>query len=76
MDKQEFLDNVAELFEDTPREKFTMDLEFKNLDEWSSLSALSVIAMADEAYDVEVTGSELRAINTLEELYNLINKKL
>lgn len=75
MNKENFLKLVAEQFDDTPEEVFTMDLKFKSLDEWSSLIALSIISMVDDEYDKQITGADLRSVSTIEELYNLVEQK-
>ena len=49
--------------------------EYKNLDEWSSLIALSIIAMVDEEYDVALKGDDIRNTVTIEDLYNLVKSR-
>ena len=75
MELKEFVQKFAEEFDDTPVEKFTPETVFKSLDEWSSLSALSIIAMVDENLEKRVTGADLRSCNTIEDLFNLVMKK-
>lgn len=75
MNKEDFLRLFAEQFDDTPQETFTMDLRFKDLDEWSSLAALSIISMVDEEYDKQISGADLRSVNTVGELFELIQNK-
>ena len=53
MTTEKFLKNFANLFDETDPSEITLSTEFRNLDEWSSLITLSVIAMADEEYDVK-----------------------
>lgn len=76
MDLQSFIQNFAAQFEDTDAGEITAETEFKNLDEWSSLLALSVIAMVDEEYDVQLKGNDMRSANTIEELYNIVKSKI
>ena len=52
MEIKEFIQNFADQFDDTDASVFTSETKFKELEEWSSLTALSVIAMIDEEYDV------------------------
>ena len=52
MKLNEFIENFANQFDDTDVSEITAATEFKALDEWSSLVALSIIAMVDEEYDV------------------------
>ena len=75
MDIKEFIANFAEQFEDTDASEITASTEFKNLDEWSSLIALSVIAMVDEEYDVTIKGDDIRNSNTVEALFNTVKAK-
>lgn len=49
---------------------------FKELDEWSSLIALSVMAMADEEYDAQLKGDDILASRTIEDLYNRVASKV
>ena len=48
MEINEFIDNLAAQFDDTSADQLKPETEFRKLDEWSSLIALSIIAMADE----------------------------
>ena len=54
MDLNDFIEHFAEQFDETEKIVFTAETVFKELDEWSSLIALSVMAMADEEYDVQL----------------------
>lgn len=76
MDLKNFIENFSNQFEDTDPSGITATTEFKNLDEWSSLTALSVIAMVDEEYDVALKGADITSSNTVEDLFNLVNSKL
>ena len=71
MDIKEFIEKFAEAIEieDATLNEST---KFKDLNEWSSLAALDILAMIDEEYDVTLTGKDIRSANTLEELYNLV----
>ena len=75
MEINEFIEKFAEIFDDTDASALTPETNFRDLDEWSSLSALGVIALADEEFDVELSGAEMRSANTIQELYNLITSK-
>ena len=75
MTLEEFIENFAGEFDETPAEQFTAATEYKTLDEWNSLTALSIIAMVDDACGKTITGADLRAHATIEELYNYIESK-
>ncbi len=72
---QEFLKNFAEQFDDTPIESISLSTHFKDLEEWSSMTALSIIAMVDECYGKKLTGDDIRKSNTVEDLYTVVNNK-
>ena len=72
MELQSFIENFANQFDDTDRATFKGETVFRALEEWSSLIALSVIAMVDEEYDVRIKGDDIRNASTIEDLYNLV----
>ena len=75
MELKDFVEKFAEQFDDTPIEELQPNVEFKELDEWSSLIALSVIAMVDEEYDVTIVGEDIRESVTIEDLFNRVKVK-
>jgi len=76
MEIQEFIEKFAEQFDDTEPEVFKPETKFRELDEWSSLVALSIIAMIDVEYDVTLKGSEMRQAETIQELFDIVQSKL
>lgn len=75
MDEKTFLQNFAEQFDDTDASQITMSTVFHDLDEYSSLIALSIIAMIDEEYDVQLKGDDMRSAVTVEDLFNIVKSK-
>lgn len=75
MELNEFVAHFAEQFEDTDASVFTPETKFRELEEWSSLLALSIIAMVDEEYDVALKGNEMKTANTIEELFDIVKAK-
>ncbi len=72
MELKEFIENFAAQFDETDASEIKAETVFKELDEWSSLIALSVIAMVDEEYEVTLKGEDIRTSNTVEDLFNLV----
>ena len=64
------------MFENTDASQIAPATEFKKLEEWSSLTALSVIAMVDDEYEVRIKGDDIRNSNTVEDLFNLVKAKI
>ena len=71
MTLDEFVKAFAAEFDDTPVEQFTPATNYRELEEWGSLVALSIISMSDDEMDIQITGAELRNAQTIEELYKL-----
>ena len=75
MNINEFVQHFAEQFEETEASEFKAETKFHDLDEWSSLIALSVIAMVDEEYDVTLKGADIENAITIEDLFNTVQSK-
>lgn len=73
---EEFVGLFAEQFDDTDASEITATTVFHDLNEWSSLIGLSVIAMVDEEFDIALKGEDVRTSVTVEDLYNKVIAKL
>lgn len=76
MDINQFVNDFAECFDDTEMSEFTPLLVFKDLEEWSSLQGLGIIAMCKKNYGVKVTGAEIRECDTVQDVFELVKTKL
>lgn len=75
MELNSFISDFANLFEETNPSDITASLIYKELDEWDSLIAFSLIAMVKVKYGKSLNGSEIRSCVTLEDLFNLLKSK-
>lgn len=75
MELNEFVAHFAEQFDDTDASVFTPETVFHELDEWSSLIGLSVIAMVDEEYGVALKGDDVKSSVTIEDLFNKVKAR-
>lgn len=75
MDLKEFIAAFADQFDDTDPSEIQAATRFHDLDEWSSLIGMGVIALAKTQYGKTITGAEIRACVTVEDLFNLIKNK-
>lgn len=75
MEIKEFIENFANQFDETDPAEITAATEFKNLEEWSSLTALSIIAMVDEEYDIALKGDDIRNATTVQDLFQTVQAK-
>jgi len=76
MDINDFIKNFASQFEDTESIDFTAETHFKELNEWSSLTSLVIIAMVDEEYGVKIKGDDFRNSTTIKDLFEILKSRL
>ena len=75
MDLQDFITNLAEQFDETDASEIQADTRYQELNEWSSLMAISIIAMIDEEYNISVTGADIRNSDTIGALFEVVKSK-
>ena len=72
--QNKLLELMNEVFEDIDTSNFNLSTEFKNNDEWDSMTSLSLITALDQEFGVSISGEEINKITTIEELINFINE--
>lgn len=75
MEINDFIQNFYSQFDDTDSSEFKPETKFREIEEWSSLSALSIMAMIDEEYDVQLNAVEMRQAMTIQDLFDLVKSK-
>ncbi len=70
---EKLIETLSEIFEMEPLNMKPTD-KFKDYEEWSSLVQLSLIAIVNENYGVTITKGDLENINTIQDIYDFINK--
>ena len=75
MEINEFIANFANQFDETEPSEIKLDTKFHELDEWSSLTGMGVIAMSKTIYGKTITGKEIKECVTVEDLFNLLANK-
>lgn len=75
MELREFIENFADQFDETDPQEINAETEFHELEEWSSLSGMGIIAMAKTEYGKTITGKELRECKTVKDVFNLVASK-
>ena len=76
MEIKEFIEKFEDVFEDTDISTLTPETQFRELDEWTSMIALSTMAMVSDEYDVELTADEMRSANTFQDLFDTVKSHL
>ena len=75
MNIESFIKEFAEQFDDIPTDAFRADTLFKENEGWSSMTALSIIAMVDQNYSVRLTGDEIKRSSTIQHIYDIVAQK-
>lgn len=76
MDIQEFINHFEDVFDETDVSTLKPETNFRELDEWSSMTALATMAMVSDEYDVELTADEMRKNNTFIDLFNVVKSHM
>jgi len=75
MEIKEFIADFADQFDDTELSEFTPETIYRDLDEWSSLNGLAILNMISKKYGVKITPTEIKATNTIQEVFDLMVSK-
>lgn len=73
IDKEQFLDKVKTIFDETPHATIMFHTDFKQLDEWNSLLALSLIVLIEDNYSILISPDQIENSKTFEDLFLSIN---
>jgi acyl carrier protein len=69
---EEFIENFYEILDDVDVQAIHKDTDFKNLDDWDSMTKLMLIAMVHEKYEKQIKGVDIQESTTLEHLHSRI----
>lgn len=75
MDINQFVKDFADEFLDTDPSEFSADTMYKDLDEWSSMTAMAIMTMIENKYGVSVSMIEIRTADTVGSLFSVIESK-
>ena len=70
--KDKLIEIVKEAFEE---DNVNFNDELDSYDNWDSLSRLSLIALVDEYFDVQISDKEFNEFNTISDLFELLKNK-
>ena len=75
MELDKFILDFANQFDETDISEIQAETHFHDLEEWSSVIGMCVMAMAKTEYGKTITGTEIKNCVTVEDLFNLIASK-
>lgn len=73
VDKEKFLEQFRELFDETDPNEIDFQTKFKDLEEWSSLIVLSLIVQFEDNYQIKLSPLHIKESSTIEDLFKLTN---
>lgn len=76
MELNQFVESFSAQLENEEGVAVEAETKFRDLAEWSSLTALTIIAMADDEYNVKLTGDDIRNSHTVKDLYEKVKAKI
>ncbi len=71
MEMTEFIEKFAEAIEVEDATVLTPDTDFRDLEEWSSISVMLLIAFYDEEFNKEIGSAEIKGCKNIKDLYDL-----
>ena len=74
MEIKEFIKQLEEEFEEIEKGTLNPETNFRDIDEWSSMHALIIIALIDVEYEVTVGGEDLVKMETIQDLFDFVEK--
>lgn len=72
---EDLIEKLEAEFDEIKPGSLKENTSFKDLEEWSSMQALVVIALVDEHYEVALSGEDLMQCETVKDIYNKIIEK-
>jgi acyl carrier protein len=74
MSIEQLIKVIQDEVDDLDLKNLTPDTVFVELEGWSSLYGLILMALVSTEYNVELSGQQIRTIRTVQDLYNIINQ--
>ena len=71
MDVNEFIPAIADAVELSNVEELSATTQFRDLEEWSSISVMLLIAFFDDTFGKAISVSDIKQCTTINDLYEL-----
>ena len=64
---------IKDIFEDIDTSNFDLETEFKNNDEWDSMTALTLITVIDQEFGISISGEKIKEFDTIKDILDFLN---
>ena len=75
MEIQEFIKNIHSAFDDAPHMVLLPESNLRAIEGWNSMHVLLLVAMIDLEYQVLLSGEELKRVETIQDLFNIVKQR-
>lgn len=75
MNIDDFISRFADAVNWKGLTRLTYDTNFWEIDEWSSIVALSVVLMIEEEYGVALRSADVKGVRTIQELFDVVKER-
>jgi acyl carrier protein len=75
MEEKKFIKDFVSIFDDVDADSVSMDTNFREIDEWSSLAALVLLTVMEDEYGVALNNKELTQAKTVKDIFLLVENK-
>ncbi len=72
MNNEKFLFDFLSEYEEGFQTGYSLESEFRNIDGWDSMTALMIISMIDEKYNVIIDPDQMKEAKKIIDIYNLV----
>lgn len=69
---EEFMNQLIAEFEDVDSSNISPETNYREINNWSSMHALIIIAFIDANFDVQINANDLKGSNTIKDLYDIV----
>lgn len=72
MNEQVFIEHLKDALEMSTDSVVNLDDNFRDYDEWDSIARLSLIAVLDQEYDIEIESETFDGLKTVQQLFEWV----
>ena len=76
MSINDFIVAIEQEFEDLESGTLNSQTNYRDIEGWSSMHALIIIALVDSEYDVLLSGDDLKNTSTIQDLFEIVTSKI
>ena len=73
INNNELINLIKDIFEDIDTSNFNLETEFKNNDEWDSMTALTLITVIDQEFGISISGEKIKELISIKDLLTFLN---